>query len=90
MSDEKRYDSIKVMIETGHITEFKEIFDYLPKSLVGKHLHTNNPRMTRLITDVSDLTVKEIVSLSMLFEVDHTKISQIIFTQYFKHNKKNK
>ena len=88
MSDEKRYDSIKVMIETGHITEFREIFDYLPKSLVGKHLHTNNPRMTRLITDVSDLTVKEIVSLSMLFEVDYTKISQIIFTQYFKNNKK--
>ncbi|MET3885164.1 hypothetical protein ABIE54_004053 [Chitinophagaceae bacterium OAS944] len=43
---DKRYESIKFMIETGHITEFKQIFNYIPKSLLGKHLHTNNPRMT--------------------------------------------
>ena len=89
MSVDKRYDSIKVMIETGHITEFKQIFHYLPKSLLSKHLHTNNPRMTRLMENVDDITVHEIVLISMLFDVDYTKVSRIVFTQYF-NDKKSK
>jgi len=88
MSMDKRYDSIKFMIESGHITEFRQIFDYLPKSLLTKHLHTNNPRMTRLKLKVDDLTVHEIVSISSLFNVDYTKITRIVFTQYLNDNKK--
>lgn len=84
---DKRYESIKFMIESGHITEFREIFDYLPKSLLAKHLHTNNPRMTRLRMKVGDLTVHEIVSLSTLFNIDYNKITRIVFTQYFNDNK---
>ena len=84
---DKRYDSIKIMIETGHITEFQQIFNYIPKSLLGKHLHTNNPRMTRLVAEVDDLTVQEIVSISMLFDVDYDKITHIVFTQYLKDRK---
>jgi hypothetical protein len=75
------------MIETGHITEFQQIFNYIPKSLLGKHLHTNNPRMTRLVSNVDDLTVHEIVSISTLFNVDYTKITHIVFAQYLKDKK---
>jgi hypothetical protein len=75
------------MIETGHITEFKQIFNYIPKSLLGRHLHTNNPRMTRLVTEVDDLTVQEIVSISTLFNVAYDKITHIVFTQYLKDRK---
>ena len=84
---DKRYDSIKIMIETGHITEFQQIFNYIPKSLLGKHLHTNNPRMTRLVSNVDDLTVHEIVSISTLFNVDYSKITHIVFAQYLKDKK---
>jgi hypothetical protein len=84
---DKRYDSIKIMIETGHITEFQQIFNYIPKSLLGKHLHTNNPRMTRLVSNVDDLTVHEMVSISTLFNVDYTKITHIVFAQYLKDKK---
>jgi hypothetical protein len=84
---DKRYDSIKIMIETGHITEFQQIFNYIPKSLLGKHLHTNNPRMTRLVSNVDDLTVHEIFSISTLFNVDYTKITHIVFAQYLKDKK---
>lgn len=84
---DKRYDSIKIMIETGHITEFQQIFNYIPKSLLGKHLHTNNPRMTRLVSNVDDLTVQEIVSISTLFNVDYNKITHIVFAQFLKDKK---
>jgi hypothetical protein len=43
--------------------------------------------MTRLVTEVDDLTVQEIVSISMLFDVDHDKISHIVFKQYLKDRK---
>jgi hypothetical protein len=87
MSMDKRYDSIKIMIETGHITEFQQIFDYIPKSLLGKHLRTNNPRMTRLVSNVDDLTVKEIATISDLFNVDYNKMIHIVFAQYLKNKK---
>lgn len=85
---DKRFDSIKVMIETGHITEFKQIFYYIPKSLIGKHLRTNNPRMSRLVLKVDELTVQEIISISNLFNVDYTKLTGIVFKQYFNDHKR--
>jgi hypothetical protein len=84
---DKRYESIKFMIETGHITEFRQIFNYMPKSPLGKYLHTNNPRITRLTTEVDDLTVQEIVSISSFFDVDYMKIIHLVFTQYLKDRK---
>jgi hypothetical protein len=88
MNRDKRLDSIKVMIEAGHITEFKQIFHYIPKSLIGKHLRTNNPRMSRLVLRVDELTVQEIISISTLFNVDYTKLTGIVFKQYFNDHKR--
>ncbi|OQP52604.1 hypothetical protein A4H97_25105 [Niastella yeongjuensis] len=84
---DKRYESIKFMIETGHITEFRQIFNYMPKSPLGKYLHTNNPRITRLTSEVDDLTVQEIVSISSFFDVDYMKIIHLVFAQYIKDRK---
>jgi hypothetical protein len=88
MGMDKRYDDIKFMIENGRITEFRQIFDSFPKSLMGKHLHTNNPRITRLKEgSVGELTVEEIVIISKVFKVDYMKIVEIVFKQYFNNNK---
>ncbi|WP_153825480.1 hypothetical protein [Niastella caeni] len=45
--------------------------------------------MTRLVSNVNDLTVHEIFSISSLFNVDHNKVTHIVYTQYLK-DKKNK
>jgi hypothetical protein len=90
MNRDKRLDSIKIMIESGHITEFKQIFHYIPKSVIGKHLRTNNPRMSRLVLNVDELTVQEIVSISALINVDYNKLNGIVFRQYFNDHKKRK
>jgi hypothetical protein len=90
MSRDKRLDSIRILIESGHITEFKQIFHYIPKSVIGKHLRTNNPRMSRLVLRVDELTVQEIVSISHLIEVDFNQLNNIVFRQYFNDQKKRK
>jgi len=88
MNRDKRLDSIKVMIDAGHITEFKQIFHYIPKSVIGKHLRTNNPRMSRLVLRVDELTVHEIVAISALINVEYTKLTGIVFKQYFNDHKR--
>lgn len=90
MNRDKRLDSIRILIESGHITEFKQIFHYIPKSVIGKHLRTNNPRMSRLVLRVDELTVQEIVSISHLIEVDFNQLNNIVFRQYFNDQKKRK
>lgn len=90
MNRDKRLDSIRILIESGHITEFKQIFHYIPKSVIGKHLRTNNPRMSRLVLRVDELTVQEIVSISHLIEVDFNQLNNIVFRQYFNDHKKRK
>lgn len=86
----KKYESIKLLLENGRITEFEQLFDYVPKTWLREHLHTSNDRITLLMTNVSGLTVQEIFNLSLLFKVDHTKIAQVVFAQYVKTNKKKK
>ena len=90
MNRDKRFDSIKVLIETENITEFKQVFDYIPKSVVGKQLGTNNPRMNRLMLRVDELTIQEVVKLSNTFNIEYTKLLVIVFKQYFNDHKKRK
>jgi hypothetical protein len=90
MNRDKRLNSIRILIESEHITEFKQIFHYIPKSVIGKHLRTNNPRMSRLVLKVDELTVQEIVFLSNLIEVDFNKLNTIVFRQYLNDHKKRK
>ena len=35
MNWDYRYKTIPVLIESGHITSFKDIFDYIPKTVVA-------------------------------------------------------
>jgi hypothetical protein len=85
----KRFEPIKVMIEGGQITEFKQIFEYIPKSVVGQSIHRNNPGITRLLSSVDDLTIHEVFSLSEVMDVDHMVLTKVVFNQYLNdHNKR--
>jgi plasmid maintenance system antidote protein VapI len=70
------------MIETGRITEFKQIFLMLPKSHIARALHTNNNRMTDLINDAGRITIEEIYTIASLLEIDYDKIHELLKTQY--------
>jgi hypothetical protein len=56
MQKDKRYKGIKSMIVTGTITEFRQIFDQVPKSLIAQDIHANNNRITKIIDHPQLLT----------------------------------
>jgi len=90
MEKDIRYESVKVLIETGRIHEFQQIFNYLPKSILAHDLGTNNNRMTRLINHVEQFTLEELFRISHLLGVNYKIILTIVHNQYFGEPKRKK
>jgi hypothetical protein len=88
MPTDTRYKTVKILIEGGHITTFAEIFNHIPKSTViadfGGHYSTFN----RMVSDPSNLKMKEIFTLARLFEVDDRIMVDLVFNHIKKVRKK--
>ena len=87
MEKDKRYKTVKLLIEDGHITQFNQIFEYVPKSKVASDLGTNYNRLTRLISHVDQFVLRDLFMLSKFIEIDGKKIFDLVYTQYT--NEKN-
>jgi len=84
MTKDERYLGVKQLIESGHITEFKQIFTYLPKTVLAGDLGTNNNRMTRLINNVHEFTLEELDRISQLIDVSYDAVNLLVNNQYKK------
>jgi hypothetical protein len=82
MNKDERYEVVKDMIESGRVTEFRQIFKYMPKTVMAHDLSTNTTRMTRLIDNVHQLTIEEVHIISELVDVEHATIYKLIAKQY--------
>lgn len=87
MVKDKRYKSVKNLIESGHITLFREIFDTLPKSVVYKDLGMNNDRFTNLMNNVELFLINDLFRIADLIETEKGKILEVAYNQYVADNK---
>ena len=78
------------MIEGGHLTEFNQIFDYIPKSVVANDLGTNYNRLIRLIEHVEQFTLKELFTLSNFCDLDSKLVLDLVYNQYANERKAKK
>jgi hypothetical protein len=69
MAKDRRYNAVKSMMEVNNISNFKEIFDIIPKTLVSKDMGMNYQTFTRKVEGPDQFTIRELISLSELFEV---------------------
>ncbi len=78
--DEKdlRYKVIKIMIEEGAVKAFKDIFTYIPKTVVAGALGKNNNRMGELIKEPKQFTIAEVEKMAELIEVDFAVVAGLI------------
>lgn len=90
MERDPRYKAAKILIEGRHITEFKEIFTHVPKTIMAHDLGTNNNRMTRLIEHVDQFTLMEIYKISELLDVDYKTIFVLVHNQHFGIGRRNR
>ena len=74
MSEDRRYNAIKSMVDDGSISTFKEIFEVIPKTLVSKDMGMNYQTFTRKVTDPELFTVREILFMANLFGVSSTDL----------------
>jgi hypothetical protein len=81
MGEDQRYSTISVLIQSGHIKSFRDIFDYIPKTIVYKDLGVNFNRFSRATIDPSDLTLNELRTLAEFFGVDPKKIIDMAYEQ---------
>lgn len=78
---DSRYTTIKVLMESGHITTFRKIFDYIPKTVVYKDLRVNFKRFSKAILDPSGLSLGELRTLADFFDVDTKKLIDMAYMQ---------
>ncbi len=90
MGKDRRYNTVKLLIEAGHITEFSHIFDHIPRSVVANDLGTNYNRLARLIMQTEHFTLEELVTLSNFFDVDSKTMVDLAFNQLLRKKIKRK
>ena len=78
---DKRYKTVKILIETGNITTFGEIFDHIPKTMVADDLGIHFNRMARMIKSVNEIKVNDIFLFSGQFEIDAKVMFGLIYNQ---------
>jgi hypothetical protein len=73
-----RYKTVKIVMEAGQIKNFKDIFKVIPKSIVGKDMHTNNNRMQRLINNPGSFTYDEINQMADLIGCEYILLRDLV------------
>jgi len=90
MVKDKRYKTVKNLIDGGYIITFRQIFDTLPKSVLYKHLGINSVRFKNLIYHVDLFILKDIFRMANYFEVEGDIMLQLIYKQYLEDHIPNK
>jgi len=78
---DNRYNTIKVLIDSGHITSFPDIFNFIPKTVVYKDLQVNFNRFSKAVHNPAKLTMDELLKLAEMFKVDPRLIVDMAFKQ---------
>ncbi|HJU45209.1 MAG TPA: hypothetical protein VJ647_00435 [Chitinophagaceae bacterium] len=89
MEKDKRYLTVKRLIESGYIHYFSEIFDNIPPSVVARDMGFNYNRLAKLITRVDGWLLKDIYELSSMFGIEDMTMITLIHNQHLR-DKKNK
>ena len=81
MVKDKRYKTVKILIETGNVTTFAAIFEHIPKTTVADELGIHFNRMSRMIENVNDIKVNDIFLFSGYFEIDAKVMFELVYNQ---------
>ena len=90
MTKDKRYTLVKNQISGGYIKTFREIFDIIPKTVVGKDLKSHNVRFGNMLNDTTLLELGDLYRIAALIDVDEKIILDLAHAQYLADKKTRK
>jgi hypothetical protein len=88
MAKDNRYNTVKILIEGGHVKTFAEIFQHIPPSVVSNDFGSNYTRFVKLIDNPSDFKLRELYTLASQFEVDSKVMVDLAYNQQKKGKRK--
>jgi|ADGO01.1.fsa_nt_gi hypothetical protein len=81
MVKDKRHKTVKILIEGGHVTQFREIFEHIPKTTVAEQLGIHFNRFNNFIDHPAEMKVSDLFLLSAYFEIEGQKMFELINNQ---------
>lgn len=75
---DQRYKAIKSLIASKGIHGLKDVFTIMPMSIVRGDMKINYNTLRRRINNSDLLTVKDIISMADLFEVDAVEVFRLV------------
>jgi hypothetical protein len=79
-----RYDLIKPMLVEGKIISFKDIFKYIPKTIVANDLGKKVDRFTELMNRVDQFTLEELFMIAKFCGLDDEQMLKLVMSEYIK------
>lgn len=90
MEKDERYKAVKRLIEKGDITEFNEMFTYIPKTVVARDLGAAPARFSEKMNLIEKFTLQDMFSIAKLLEVENIDILRLADNQYTEQKKNKK
>ena len=85
---DRRYSTIKILIETGNIKQLSDIFDTLPKTVLAKDIGMNYGRFLTKTKMLELLSLKEVYRIADQIGVGRKLLLDIVAQQADKSYKK--
>ena len=82
MEKDERYKAVKRLIEKGDITEFNEMFKFIPKTVVARDLGAAPARFSEKMNQIEKFTLHDIFAIARILEVDNLAVLKLAANQY--------
>jgi len=82
-----RYQDVRDMFTEGEIRTLKDIFEFIPRYVVATYIGIKRQRLGRLINQVENFQVRELLELGGLFDLSVSEIFQLTSQTYAKRKK---
>lgn len=81
-----RYDVVKTMFDAGRIALFKDIFKYIPKTVIANDLGKKVDRFNKLMSKPDQFTLEEVYTIGSFCGLAERQIYELVEAEYL-HNK---
>lgn len=84
---DSRYNAAKLLIQANQVSDLKQIFDFLPISVVAKDAKMNYSTLYRKVNDIDTFTIGDLKKLAKLIEVDFMQLLRAVANTAQKESK---
>jgi plasmid maintenance system antidote protein VapI len=90
MAKDKRYNTLKKLIEVGATTSISEILEVVPKTVIGNDMGMHHQTFNKLVNSPENFTVKNIFRIATLIGVEKMTMLNLIAQDILTRDSKRK